>query len=304
MTSPALLPERDTHAIPSLRHNRLIADSRGLGWNDLYLSLTAERPWQAELQPRPHDCLVYCLNGQARIERRIDGVAGSERALLAPRMFSLIPGERRSTWSIGGTPDIVLIYLHRRLKDAIAAERGGDGDTVELAPRLAQFDPLLEQLCVALLAALRERSRFGGAYADQLARTAMFHLAAHHAVAPGAPRDEAAPRRAATTPAAGVRRAIDYLQTCLAEPLAVQTLAAVAGSSVPVFVRAFKAHTGLTPYQYLLRERIARARELLVATRRSVSEIALDTGFATPSHFAAAFHRRVGVTPTAYRADR
>lgn len=294
MTSPAaLLPERDTHAIPSLRHNRLIADSRGLGWNDLYLSLTAERPWQAELQPRPHDCLVYCVNGQARVERRIDGVAGTEHAVLGPRMFSLIPADHRSTWSIGGRPDIVLIYLHRRLKDEIAAERGGE--SVELLPRLAQFDPLLEQLCVALLAALRERSRFGGAYADQLARTAMFHLAAHHAVAP---------QGAAHLPLAGVRRAIDYLQTCLAEPLAVHALAEVAGSSVPVFVRAFKAHTGLTPYQYLLRERVARAKHLLVATRRTVSEIALDTGFATPSHFAAAFHRRVGVTPSAYRADR
>ena len=300
MNGPALLPERDTHAIPSLRQNRLIADSRGLGWRDLYLSLTAEQPWSAELQSRPHDCLVYCLNGQALVERRIDGVAEAERALLKPRMFSLIPGDHRSTWSIGGRPDIVLLYLHRRLKDEIVAEWG---EAVELLPRLAQFDPLLEQLCVALLAALRERSRFGGAYADQLARTAMFHLAANHAAASGPPR-EAALRRTTNTPAAGVRRAIGYLQTCLAEPLAVEALAEVAGSSVPVFVRAFKAHTGLTPYQYLLRERIARAKELLVATRRSVSEIALDTGFATPSHFAAAFQRRVGVTPTAYRADR
>lgn len=296
MASTALLTERDTHAIPSLRHNRLIADSRGLGWNDLYLSLTAERPWTAELDSRPHDCLVYCLNGQAQVERRIDGAAETERAWLKPRMFSLIPGDHRSTWSIGGTPDIVLIYLHRRLKDEIAAHRGG---AFELLPRLAQFDPLLEQLCVALLGALRERSRFGGTYADQLARTAMFQLANRHAATDDGACEPA--RRHVPVASAGVRRAIDYLQTCLGESLCVETLAEVAGASVPVLVRSFKTQTGMTPYQYLLRERIARAKLLLVSTRRPVSEIALDTGFSTPSHFTSAFRRKVGITPTVFR---
>jgi AraC family transcriptional regulator len=291
MTCTALLPERETHAIPSLRQNRLLADSRGLGWNSVYVSLTAERPWSAELQARPHDCLVYCLSGQAHIERRIEGVSDADDATLKPRMFSVIPSDHRSNWSIRGTPEIVLIYLHRRLKDELTDAAAAHA----LVPRLAQFDPLLEQMGVALLGCLSDRRPLAARYAEQLARTAMCHLLAHHV-----DNRQAAPEQAVGA-AAGVRRAIDYLQACLAEPLTVETLAGIAGASVPRFVRTFKSATGLTPYRYLLNARIDRARQLLAATRKPVSEIALDTGFPTPSHFASTFHRQVGVTPSAYR---
>lgn len=286
------LSERDTHQIPALHQNRLIADSRGLGWSWAYMSLAAERPWSAELPPLQHDCLVYCVNGPVHIERRIDGMGETEQAVLRPRMFSLIPSGRRSAWSIGGRPEIILLYLHRQLRDQICTVHGREG---ELAPRLARFDPLLEQLCVALLGSLHE-PRFAS-YANQLAQTAMLHLVTHHA-ATSDTQDGAQDEAAAVD---GVHRAIEYLRACLAEPLTVQTLAQVAGMSTAGFVRVFRLRTGFTPYQYLLRERVARAQELLVATRATVSEIALQTGFSTPSHFANAFQRRVGMTPTSYR---
>jgi len=256
------------------------------------MSLAAERPWSAELPPLQHDCLVYCVNGPVHIERRIDGMSGIEQAVLRPRMFSLIPSGRSSAWSINGRPEIILLYLHRQLREQIRAVHGRQG---ELAPRLAQFDPLLEQLCVALLGSLREPRL--APYADQLAQTAMLHLVTHHAVLP-LTEDRTGDEVAAVD---GVLRAIEYMRACLAEPLTVQRLAQVAGISTAGFIRVFRLRTGFTPYQYLLRERIARARQLLIATRATVSEIALQTGFSTPSHFANAFQRQVGTTPTAYR---
>jgi len=289
---PRPLSERDTHRIPAMPENRLIADSRGRGWGGVYVSLAAERPWRARLAPLPHDCLVYCLAGKARIERSVEG-ADARQALLKPRMFSIIPADRASEWSVSGTPDILLVYLHARLKAELLP--GMAPADAALTPKVAQFDPLLEQLSLALLACLRRQVAADPAYAGQLARTAVMHLATRHA-AVLADEDEGA-----DAPPAAIRRAIDHIHACPAEPLSVERLAQLAGTSVSRLVAGFKAHTGSTPYQYLLRTRIEQAKAWLVSTDRSVADIALDVGFATPSHFAATFRRLAGVAPTVYR---
>jgi len=53
----------------------------------------------------------------------------------------------------------------------------------------------------------------------------------------------------------------------------------------------------------VVRQRIARARAFLATEELSISQISEMVGFRTPSHFATVFHRIVGVTPSAYRAQ-
>ena len=67
------------------------------------------------------------------------------------------------------------------------------------------------------------------------------------------------------------------------------------------FFRMFRAATGTTLADYAAARRLARARQLLAATRPSVKEIAWRCGFETPAAFAAAFRRAVGVTPKQFR---
>ena len=100
-----------------------------------------------------------------------------------------------------------------------------------------------------------------------------------------------------------VRRLRDYVETCLADELDVATMARVAAMSPAHFARAFSATVGMTPFRYVMTRRLARARELLDRTERSVLAIALTVGFKTPSHFAARFRREFGVTPQEIRPD-
>ncbi|WP_417067019.1 AraC family transcriptional regulator [Niveibacterium terrae] len=79
------------------------------------------------------------------------------------------------------------------------------------------------------------------------------------------------------------------------------TLAQRVGLSRWQLIRAFAAATGLTPHAWLLDQRVQRARELLREPGRSLSEIALTTGFADQSHFSRAFKARTAVTPGRYR---
>lgn len=63
----------------------------------------------------------------------------------------------------------------------------------------------------------------------------------------------------------------------------------------------FKETTGLTPNDYLLRQRIERAKERLTQTSQPITEIALGVGFSSSQYFANVFRRYTGMTPLAHR---
>lgn len=82
------------------------------------------------------------------------------------------------------------------------------------------------------------------------------------------------------------------------------TLSSLAGLSPSYYSRAFKATTGLAPYQWQLQTRIERAQALLLSGSCSLDDIAEATGFADAVHFARMFKKLTGVTPSSWRKDR
>ena len=65
--------------------------------------------------------------------------------------------------------------------------------------------------------------------------------------------------------------------------------------------RKLKAETGLSATHFIRRYRLKAAEELLTTTERTISEIAYDVGFSSPSYFTRSFVRQYGLTPTEYR---
>jgi AraC family transcriptional regulator len=89
----------------------------------------------------------------------------------------------------------------------------------------------------------------------------------------------------------------------ISNEITISDLAAVAGLSQYHFIRAFKDAVGLPPYQYVLSERIYRARGLLSKPDLSLDDVALAVGFSDASQLNRVFRKFVGVTPTVYRRD-
>ena len=85
--------------------------------------------------------------------------------------------------------------------------------------------------------------------------------------------------------------------------VALRDAAAVARLSPFQFIRRFKALFGETPHQLRIAARIDRARRLLALTDRPVTDVCFDVGFSSLGSFSALFTRRVGRSPSAYRAD-
>ena len=83
----------------------------------------------------------------------------------------------------------------------------------------------------------------------------------------------------------------------------VKTLAAVAGMSPRSFARIFKQETAMTPADFVEGARIDTARNKLEATSLPLKTVAFQSGFNSAEHMRIAFTRRLGVTPSQYRAS-
>jgi AraC family transcriptional regulator len=101
-----------------------------------------------------------------------------------------------------------------------------------------------------------------------------------------------------------LRQITDWMAENLAEEFNLDHLAARAGLSKFYFNRLFKNATGVSPLHYQINLRMDAARRLLRETKRSVVQIALEVGYATPSHFAQLFRRETGLSPSDYRRQR
>lgn len=98
-----------------------------------------------------------------------------------------------------------------------------------------------------------------------------------------------------------VRRVQYHIQRNLATDLSVDLLARIAGLSRAHFSRVFRQHSGLSPGDYVLQQRLDQARHLLVTTQRPIYAIAAAAGFSDPNYFARIFRQRLGTTPVMYR---
>lgn len=133
-------------------------------------------------------------------------------------------------------------------------------------------------------------------YADSAAPLLAIHLLRHYS--------NRKPKQNAHTKGLSsrqLRRAISYIQAHLNEEICLDAIADELGFSRYYFCRLFKQSTGFSPYQYIIRCRIKRAKRLLKKGEESIAEIALACGFSHQSHLHRHFKRFTGVTPQKFR---
>ncbi|WP_406140843.1 GlxA family transcriptional regulator [Streptomyces sp. NBC_01089] len=140
------------------------------------------------------------------------------------------------------------------------------------------------------------RTDYGAAVANAVARLAL--------VAPVRPGGQGQFTDTPLPPERGISFAETRAWTMrhLDEPLTLTDLARHAGVSIRTLSRRFQAETGVSPLQWLLHQRIERARELLETTTLPMDRVASASGLGTADSLRQHLTRRVGLTPSAYRA--
>ncbi|MGW8201080.1 GlxA family transcriptional regulator [Sphingomonas bisphenolicum] len=99
-----------------------------------------------------------------------------------------------------------------------------------------------------------------------------------------------------------ILKAQHWLAAREAKAVSVGDMAAQVGMEERTFQRRFKAATAMTPIEYVQHLRVAKAREHLEFTKRTIDQIAWSVGYEDAAAFRKLFHRLVGLSPGDYRA--
>jgi len=99
----------------------------------------------------------------------------------------------------------------------------------------------------------------------------------------------------------GRRNVIDFVRSQISTDISLADMAAVTGLSITHFSHLFKTSMGVSPHQFVVQQRVQRAKELLATLNLRMIDIALACGFKTQQHFARIFRQVCGVSPTEYQ---
>lgn len=193
--------------------------------------------------------------------------------------------------------DFLLFEVSPAALETIAEEADLQAVSV-LNTMTGHSDPVLANLARALIPALENPEQASRLFIDQLTAAIGTHVVQQYGnrTAGSEPR-----RRKLSRTQENVAKAI--ILDNLHGNVSISELAKACNLSRGYFIHAFRETTGMTPYQWLLRERIARARMLLLETDAAISEVAISCGFSDQSHFTRVFVNVVGTTPGTWRRN-
>jgi AraC family transcriptional regulator len=190
-------------------------------------------------------------------------------------------------------------YLSIYIEPSLLARAAADSsvpDRIELIEACGAADPLIRQIGMALKREGEAARPAGKLYAESLANLLTVHLLRHYTTQ----GDRAKPVLGGLS-GHRLRRATDFINDNLERDLALAEIAEAVELSPFHFARAFKQATGLTPHQFLIKNRIERAKTLLTDHELPLVEVSYRAGFKNQSHFTTLFRRVTSLTPKAYR---
>lgn len=213
-----------------------------------------------------------------------------------PGSMCLIPRGHSATAAWETEIEFLRIALDPAYIRQAAMEHDLSSSEPELIETYNQRDPLIQYLSLALLGEATTKETIGLVYAESLAQTLILHLLKNYSTS----------GRSTQNARGGLsgyrlRRSQEYINEHLEEDLTLQRIAGAAGFSLFHFAREFRRSTGLTPQQYLTRQRVARAKDLLANGDLPIAEVVLRSGFKNQSHFTTLFRRFTTLTPLAFR---
>jgi AraC family transcriptional regulator len=210
-----------------------------------------------------------------------------------------VPAGQPSYWcrDEGG---VICTPLHIRLKPElvqhVAEASDIDSTRFELVHGFGRQDVQLHQIGMLMFAEVKSGGMMGQLYIESLTQALVVHLLRHYSTLA---KPIASPNNRLTH--TQLQQAIDYIHTYLNRDLSLAELASVVNISPTYFASLFKKVMGISPHQYVIKQRVKRAEVMLKGTDLAIADIALQVGFSSQSHLTQQFKRLTGVTPKQVR---
>jgi AraC family transcriptional regulator len=248
-------------------------------------------------RPKQHVVCLHHFDRPMKFDRNLDG--RTRRETTAKGDIAFMPADAPMMLR-PATDDSqrILSFSYLVFEPSYLAElalSNGIGRPLDFIPTFSTPDPFLHEIAATLASAPRIEDPAANLFTEALLNTACARILRNYAEVryplSGPPRltDDQ------------LRAAIDYIHDHIGESLELRSISRAAGLSEFHFARLFKAATGDSPFQFVTRTRMERAKQLLRKTRLPIFEIAERVGYRKPSHFSARFRAVSGCGPEAYR---
>jgi AraC family transcriptional regulator len=245
--------------------------------------------------------LVFRTSGSAVVTRR--SASGSLRRRPAIGAATFVSADTRATWSVEGSSEALHVYIPRTTLCRYAEQELDAARPPAIEEFFAVVDPWLRGY-LQMLTAEADASWAAGHAADTMLLEETEHALVRRLFRCHSDIDR---RRAGALSAVPLQSGVmhrvqQYVDAHLASEIHLRDLAALGYMSAGHFLRRFRAACGTTPYQYVLEQRLQRARSMLVQGGEPLTLIARECGLGTASHLSARFHARFGMRPSSYRS--
>lgn len=181
-------------------------------------------------------------------------------------------------------------FVHQAFQDT------GVSENISFLTRRGEADTTIADFTHRFKTELASGSYCGALYGESLAVAFALHLIEHHSDRPQKLR-----KASGKLSSQQLKQVIEYVHEHLSEELSLVDLAEQLSLSAFHFARLFKNSLGLSPHQYLLQNRVERAKKLIaIAGKPDLTDIGLQVGFYDQAHFTKAFKRVVGIPPKSF----
>ena len=248
-------------------------------------------------RPKQHVVCLHHFDRPVNFELSLDGRNRRENSAKGDVVF--LPADVPAMLRPGmNDPERVLSYSYLIFEPSYLTDlalSNGIGGPLDFIPTFATPDPFLHEIASAVASAPRIKDPAANLFVESLLNAACARIL--HTYAEVRYRLSGPPRLTDDQ----LRRAIGYIHDHIGDALDLGSISRAAGLSAFHFARLFRAATGDSPFQFVTRTRMERAKELLRKTRLPISDIAERVGYQQPSHFSARFRSVLGCRPDAYR---
>lgn len=245
------------------------------------------------VQPMADHVIMTYINTLQPLERRTG--RSTATGVARPGVVTIIPAGTSARWDIGGTVDVVQLYLPQATIERVAAE-ADNGSPTTLQERTGHPDPITSRLLSTAAEAIEGHTTLDALFRQQLTDLLATRLLAAHAQSSVTPRPVSG-----GLPPRILRRALERLRSESDADVSLAALAADAGLSRFHFCRAFKESTGMPPHAWLRQYRLEQAKAMLCDPSLSIVAVAVALGYASQTAFAAAFKKLTGISPSEFR---
>lgn len=275
--------------------NSVLFSTEPLGWRQVNVQRRI-RPLGGitEIPEGMAEHVILVWHGPTHVTSLLGGTRQEANASRGTTQF--VPARTPVLWDRRSPFRFTKVSLRSECTDALMLDLF-DRDPVKrpLVPRATHEDPVFRASAHALVSHALSEDPANELVVDEIAQQLAVHLIATYGGAP------VRWRGAQPLSPNQWRRVAEYVEANVDQPITLEALAEVTCISKYHFLRRFKLSTGLTPHQFVIERRIARAKELILADRFPLAQIAHASGFSDQAHFTRIFKRAVGITPKAFR---